>query len=65
MGVTTKLAEREGGKRLFDMLRERDTLEALWLDRLGCNYRDMTDTIRMSIRRGVTITTFIIGMVFD
>lgn len=65
MGVTTKLAEREGGKRLFDMLRERDTLVVLWLDRLGCNYRDMTDTIRVSIRRRVTITTVIIGMVFD
>lgn len=64
-GVTTKLAEREGGKRLFDMLREGDTLVVRWVDRLGRNYQDVTDTIREFIRRGVTIKTVINGMVFD
>lgn len=64
-GVTTKLAEREGGKRLFDMLREGDTLVVRWVDRLGRNYQDVTDTIRKFICRGVTIKTVINGMVFD
>jgi len=64
-GVTTKLAEREGGKRLFDMLREGDTLVVRWVDRLGRNYQDVTDTIREFIRRGVTIRTVINSMTFD
>lgn len=64
-GVTTKLAEREGGKRLFDMLREGDSLVVRWVDRLGRNYQDVTDTIREFINRGVTIRTVINGMVFD
>ncbi|MEP5168803.1 MAG: recombinase family protein [Shimia thalassica] len=64
-GVTTKLEEREGGKRLFDMLREDDTLVVRWVDRLGRNYQDVTDTIREFIKRGVTIKTVINGMVFD
>lgn len=64
-GVTSKLAEREGGKRLFDMLREGDTLVVRWVDRLGRNYQDVTDTIREFINRGVTIKTVINGMVFD
>ncbi|MDD9725841.1 recombinase family protein [Roseovarius sp. SK2] len=64
-GVTTKLADREGGKRLFDLLREGDTLVVRWVDRLGRNYQDVTDTIREFIRRGVTIKTVINGMVFD
>lgn len=64
-GATTKLAERDGGKRLFDMLREGDTLVVRWVDRLGRNYQDVTDTIREFINRGVTIRTVINGMVFD
>ncbi|AZV77698.1 recombinase family protein [Parasedimentitalea marina] len=64
-GVTTKLADRDGGKRLFDMLREGDTLLVRWVDRLGRNYPDVTDTIREFIREGVTIKTVINGMVFD
>ena len=64
-GVTVKLADREGGKRLFDMLREGDTLVVRWVDRLGRNYQDVTDTIRAFINRGVTIKTVINGMVFD
>ena len=64
-GVTTKLAEREGGKRLFDMLREGDTLVVRWVDRLGRNYQDVTDTIREFINRGVTVKTVINNMTFD
>lgn len=64
-GVTTKLADRDGGKRLFDLLREGDTLVVRWVDRLGRNYQDVTDTIREFINRGVTINTVINGMVFD
>lgn len=64
-GVTTKLADRVGGKRLFDLLREGDTLVVRWVDRLGRNYQDVTDTIREFINRGVTIKTVINGMVFD
>lgn len=64
-GVTTKLAEREGGKRLFDMLREGDTLVVRWVDRLGRNYQDVTDTVREFINRGVRIKTVINNMDFD
>ena len=31
-GVTTKLAERPQGRRLFDLLREGDTLVVRWTD---------------------------------
>lgn len=64
-GVSTRLAERPEGKRLFDMLREGDTLVVRWVDRLGRNYTDVTDTIRYFIRKGVTIKTVINGLVFD
>lgn len=66
-GVTVKLADREGGKRLLDplTLREGDTLVVRWVDRLGRNYQDVTDTIRMLINRGVTIRTVINNMTFD
>lgn len=64
-GVNTKLADRENGKRLFDMLRKGDVLVVRWVDRLGRNYQDVTDTIRAFMRRGVTIRTVINNMVFD
>ena len=64
-GVSTKLADRPEGRRLFDMLRAGDTLVVRWVDRLGRNYRDVTDTIRQFMRRGVVIRTVINGMVFD
>jgi DNA invertase Pin-like site-specific DNA recombinase len=64
-GVNTKLAERQQGKRLFDKLRAGDTLLVRWVDRLGRNYRDVTDTIRHFIRQGVVIRTVINGMTFD
>jgi putative DNA-invertase from lambdoid prophage Rac len=64
-GVRTALRERTEGKRLFDMLRQGDTLVVRWMDRLGRNYADVTDTIREFIRRGVIVRTIINGLVFD
>ena len=64
-GVTTKLAERLGGRRLFDLLRAGDTLVVRWVDRLGRNYEDVSDNIQAFMRRGVVIKTVINGMTFD
>jgi putative DNA-invertase from lambdoid prophage Rac len=54
-GVATLLVERPEGRRLFDLLRARDTLVVRWVDRLGRNYTDVIDTIREFMRRGVVI----------
>jgi DNA invertase Pin-like site-specific DNA recombinase len=64
-GVSTRLCERPEGKRLADMLRAGDTLVVRWLDRLGRNYGDVTDTVREFMRRGVIIRTVINGMTFN
>ncbi|UPK23861.1 recombinase family protein [Bradyrhizobium sp. 195] len=64
-GVSTRLAERPEGKRLFDILRTGDTLVVRWIDRLGRNYGDVCDTIREFMRRGVVIRTVINGLTFD
>lgn len=64
-GVATKLAERPEGRRLFDKLREGDTLVVRWIDRLGRNYEDVTETMQEFLRRGVTIKTVINSMVFN
>jgi len=64
-GVRTALRDRTEGKRLFDMLRAGDTLVVRWVDRLGRNYADVTDTIREFIRRGVIVRTVINGLTFD
>jgi putative DNA-invertase from lambdoid prophage Rac len=64
-GVSTRLAERPEGRRLFDMLRAGDTLVVRWVDRLGRNYADVCDTIREFMRRGVVTKTVINGMTFD
>ena len=64
-GLSTTLHERPEGRRLFDLLRAGDTLVVRWVDRLGSNYADVTDTIREFMRRGVVIRTVINGMVFD
>jgi DNA invertase Pin-like site-specific DNA recombinase len=64
-GIRTALRDRPEGKRLFDILRAGDTLVVRWLDRLGRNYADVTDTIREFIRRGVIVRTIINGLVFD
>jgi putative DNA-invertase from lambdoid prophage Rac len=64
-GVSTRLAEREQGKRLFDLLRRGDTLVVRWLDRLGRNYDDVVDTIQRFMKKGITIRTVINGFSFD
>ena len=57
--------DRPEGRRLFDMLRAGDALVVRWVDRLGRNYADVTDTIREFIRRGVIVRTVINGLTFD
>ena len=64
-GVSTPLAERPNRKRLFDLLRDGDTLVVRWVDRLGRNYDDIQKNIRLFLDRGVTIRTVINGMTFD
>ena len=64
-GVSTRLCERPEGRRLFDILREGDVLVVRWIDRLGRNYADVTDTVREFIRRGIRIETVINRLSFD
>jgi putative DNA-invertase from lambdoid prophage Rac len=64
-GVSTRLAERSQGKRLFDLLRIGDVLVVRWIDRLGRNYGDVTEVIREFMKRGIVIRTVINGLVFD
>jgi putative DNA-invertase from lambdoid prophage Rac len=64
-GIAIRLRERPEGKRLYDVLREGDTLVVRWIDRLGRNYADVTDTIREFIRRQIRIETVINRMSFD
>lgn len=64
-GITTRLQDRPQGRRLYDLLRRGDTLVVRWVDRLGRNYADVTETIREFMRRGVVIRTVINGLTFD
>jgi DNA invertase Pin-like site-specific DNA recombinase len=64
-GVSTMLKERPEGKRLYDKLRHGDTLVVRWVDRLGRNYQDVTDTIRHFMRQGVVVRTVINNLTFD
>lgn len=64
-GVQTSLKSRPEGKRLFDILRAGDTLVVRWIDRLGRNYCDVTESIREFMSRGVVVKTVINQMVFD
>ncbi|WP_294620025.1 recombinase family protein [uncultured Roseovarius sp.] len=64
-GVSTTLQERPEGKRLYDKLRHGDILVVRWVDRLGRNYQDVTDTIRHFMRQGVVVKTVINGLTFD
>ena len=64
-GVTTKFKDRKGGAKLLDKLRRGDVLVVRWVDRLGRNYNDVTETIRTLMQRGVIIKTIINGMKFD
>lgn len=64
-GVSTKLADRVGGARLFDKLRSGDVLVVRWVDRLGRNYDDAVASIRRFMDMGVIVKTVINGMTFD
>lgn len=64
-GISINLKDRPEGKRLYDMLRKGDTLVVRWVDRLGRNYVDVSDTIRHFMRKGVVIRTVINGLTFD
>jgi len=64
-GVTTKFKDRKGGAKLLDKLRRGDVLVVRWVDRLGRNYDDVTETIRTLMRRGVVVRTIINGMTLD
>jgi putative DNA-invertase from lambdoid prophage Rac len=64
-GVTTKLADRPGGRRLLDKVRQGDQVICRWVDRLGRNYDDATATIRHLMAEGVVVKTVINAMVFD
>ncbi|MDU8928305.1 recombinase family protein [Alisedimentitalea sp. MJ-SS2] len=64
-GVKHRLRDRPEGRRLYDKLRAGDMLVLRWVDRLGRNYRDVTDAVRHFIRSGVTIRTVINDMTFD
>ena len=64
-GVRTALRDRPEGRRLIDILRAGDVLVVRWVDRLGRNYADVTDTIREFIRRVVVVRTVINGLTFD
>ncbi|WP_334065387.1 recombinase family protein [Limimaricola cinnabarinus] len=64
-GISCKLADRPEGRRLFDKLRRGDVLVVRWVDRLGRDYQDVTDTIRAFMRRGVVVRTVINRMTFD
>lgn len=64
-GVSTSLRDRPEGRRLFDMLRMGDVLVVRWIDRLGRNYADVTDTLREFMRRGVVVRTVIHRLEFD
>lgn len=64
-GVSTRLRERPEGRRLYDKLRRGDVLVVRWVDRLGRNYIDVTETIRHFMKEGVIIRTVINNMTFD
>ena len=63
-GISTRLADRPKGRRLFDLLRSGDTLVVRWIDRLGRSYRVVCETLRILMERGVVVRTIIHGMVF-
>jgi DNA invertase Pin-like site-specific DNA recombinase len=64
-GVTTQLADRPQGRQAVRPVRAGDVLVARWVDRLGRDYRDVCDTIRELMRRGVVIRTVINQLTFD
>ena len=63
--VTTKLADRLGGRRLLDKVRAGDQVIVRWINRLGRNYDDATVTILHLMNEGVVVKTVINAMVFE
>lgn len=64
-GVSTRLEDRDQGRRLFDLLRPNDILLCRWVDRLGRDYADVKGVITRFNKEGVTVATIINGMRFD
>ena len=64
-GVSVRFADRTQASRLFDCLRKGDTLVVRWVDRLGRDYDDVTETIRALMSRGVVVRTIINNFTFD
>ena len=64
-GVSVPFAERDQARRLFDILRPDDVLLVRWVDRLGRDYDDVSETIRAFMTRGVVIRTLINDFTFD
>ena len=64
-GVSVAFADRPEARRLFDMLRPGDVLVVRWVDRLGRNYDDVTNTIRNLMAMGVIVRTVINNFTFD
>lgn len=64
-GVSVAFADRPEARRLFDMLRPGDVLVVRWVDRLGRNYDDVTNTIRSLMAQGVIVRTVINNFTFD
>jgi len=64
-GVSVPFAKRDQARRLFDILRPGDVLVVRWVDRLGRDYDDVSETIRAFMTRGVVIRTIINGFTFD
>lgn len=64
-GVSIPFSERPQARRLFDILRPNDLLVVRWVDRLGRDYDDVSETIRTFMTRGVVIRTIINNFTFD
>ncbi|WP_181892845.1 recombinase family protein [Falsiruegeria mediterranea] len=64
-GVSVRLADRDQGRRLFDLLQPNDTLLVRWVDRLGRNYEDVKEVIETFNKKGVTVRTVINQMTFE
>jgi putative DNA-invertase from lambdoid prophage Rac len=64
-GISVRLADRDQGRRLFDLLQPGDKLLVRWVDRLGRNYEDVKEIIETFNKRGVTVCTVINRMIFE
>lgn len=64
-GVSVPFSERPEARRLFDILRPGDVLVVRWVDRLGRDYDDVTDTIKTLMGKGVIVRTVINNFTFD